>query len=161
MRLLPFLDIPVIEDSAPADRLSELVKWADGDKTKLSAAFLAFENEGENVEDYLFQIGFIKDDCLVTNKETIEHAAQICVEYKKWKEYMKILYEVRAHLELYFSKIGSVPPWGSVEYNRLRAEGYTPRILEGPHKVGKLKPNQKRKVIIGPSKELVFGPLLN
>lgn len=160
MRLLPFLDIPVVDGPLPADRLEQLVRWADGDKTKLSAAFLAFENEGENVEDYLFQIGFIRNECLVTNKELVEDAGMACVKYKQWKEYMKILYEVRAHLELYFRKVESVPPWGSVEYNRLLAEGYTPRILTGPHKVGKLKPNQKRKVIISPSREIVFGPLL-
>ena len=162
MRLLPFMDIPVVEDKTPTpeERTSGLVEWAEGDKTKLSAAFLAYENEGESWADYLFQIGYIKDGCLVTTKEVIEEVGDHCKEYKKWKEYMRIIFEIRCHLELYFKKINSMPPWGTMEYSKLRSEGYTPRVLEGPHKVGRLKPNQKRKVILNASNEIVFGPLL-
>ena len=162
MRLLPFMDVPIVEDAAPVPvvRRQELVEWANGDKAKLSAAFLAYENEGEVPNDYLFQIAYIKEDCLVTNKEVIEEVGEHCKEYQEWKEYMKIIFEVRCHLELYFKKIDSIPPWGTMEYSKLRSEGYTPRVLEGPHKVGRLRPNQKRKVILGPSNEIIFGPLL-
>ena len=74
MRLLPFMDVPVVEGEAPsfADRLTQLVNWANGYKAKLSAGFLAYENEGEVPDDYLFQIAFIKEECLVTNKKVIE-----------------------------------------------------------------------------------------
>ena len=162
MRLLPFMDVPVVEGEAPsfADRLTQLVNWANGDKAKLSAGFLAYENEGEVPDDYLFQIAFIKEECLVTNKKVIEEVGGHCKEYQNWKEYMKIIFEVRCHLELYFKKIDSIPPWGTMEYAKLRSEGLTPRVLEGPHKVGRLKPNQKRKVILNSSREIVFGPML-
>jgi hypothetical protein len=156
------MDIPIVEDETPnaETRLVELVNWAADDKAKLSAAFLAYEHEGENWADYLFQIGYIKNGCLVTTKKVIEENGDHCKEYKKWKEYMKIIFEIRCHLELYYKKIDSIPPWGTMQYSKLRSEGYTPRVLEGPHKVGKLRPNQKRKVILTASNDIVFGPLL-
>ena len=157
------MDVPVIEDEytpSIADRLKQIVEWADGDRIKLSAGFLAYENEGEDVDDYLFQIAFIKDGCLVTNKKTIEDTGEHCVEYKEWKEYTKILFDIRRHLEMYFWKIDSIPPWGTVEYVKLKMQGSTPRVLEGPHKGGRLKPNQKRWVIINASNEIVFGPMI-
>ena len=156
------MDVPVIEDVAPTPyvRMKELLEWANGNKAKLSAAFLAYENDGESPEDYLFQIAYIKDDCLVTNKQVIEEIGGHCKEYKKWKEYMKIIFEVRCHLELYFQKVDSIPPWGTMEYSKLRSEGRTPRVLEGPHKGGRLKPNQKRKIVLDSNNEIVFGPML-
>ena len=162
MRLLPFMDVPIVEGEAPsfANRLTQLVNWAEGDKAKLSAAFLAYENEGDKPDDYLFQIAYIKDDCLVTNKKVIEEVGGHCKEYKEWKEYTKIIFEVRCHLSLYFKKIGSVPPWGEPRYVQLEAKGRTTRVLEGPHKSGRLRPNQKRKIILDENNEIIFGPLL-
>jgi hypothetical protein len=162
MKLLPFMDIPLTTGNAPnpAERLKQLVEWANGDKNKLSAAFIAFENDGEKVDDYLFQIGFIEEDRLVTNGEVIESIGESCKEYRKWKEYMLILFEIRNHVGLYYSKLESIPPWGTLEYVELLQKGYTPRVLEGPHKVGKLRPNQKRRVILDASNNMVFGPLL-
>jgi hypothetical protein len=156
------MDIPIIEDESPnpAERLKQLVEWANGDFRKLSAAFVAFENKGEKVDDYLFQIAFIKDDCLVTNPDIIEEVGESCKEYKKWKEYMLVLFEIRKHIGLYYEKIDSVPPWGSAKYFDLVSEGFTPRVLEGPHKGGKLRPNQKRRVILDRSNEMIYGPLL-
>jgi hypothetical protein len=156
------MDIPVIKDKAPsfAKRLAQLVNWAEGDKAKLSAGFLAYENEGDKPDDYLFQIAFIKDECLVTNEEMIKDAGKLCKEYKEWKEYTKIIFEIRAHLELYYAKIGSVAPWGSRQFNKLKSSGRTPRVLEGPHKGGQLRPNEKRWIILDDNNELVYGPTI-
>jgi hypothetical protein len=103
----------------------------------------------------------VKDDCLVTSKTVIEEAGEVCIEYRAWKEYILILTEVRLHLELYFDKIKSVPPWGTHRYRELLEEGFTPRILHGPNKRGRLRPNQKRKIILDENREIVYGPLLN
>jgi hypothetical protein len=162
MRLLPFMDISVVEGDTPypVDRLKGLVEWANGDKAKLSAGFLAYESEGDSPDDYLFQIAYIKDDCLVTDADVIKEVGTHCVEYRQWKEQTRMLVEVRCHLELYFSKINTIPPWGTVEYSKLIRKGHTPRVLEGPHKVGRLKPGERRKVVLGPGGEIVFGPVI-
>ena len=162
MKLLPFMDISVVEDDTPSaiERLEGLVEWADGEKIKLSAAFLAYEQNGEDIENYLFQIGYIKDGGLVTSKDAITEAGNHCEEYKQWKENARHLFEIRAHLELYYAKIELVPPWGSRKYYNLVEKGITPRILHGPHKRGRLKPNQKRYVVLDENREIQFGPLL-
>lgn len=156
MKLLPFIDIPIVDIKTPPSetRLADLGIWAEGEKVKMSAAFLGYESDGDNLYDYKYQIGFIHENCLVSTKKVIEEVGEELL-----REDSKCV--LRQHMELYYEKISSVPPWGSAEYVRLRREGYTPRVLEGPHKVGKLRPNQKREVIIGPRKQLVFGPLLS
>lgn len=162
MKLLPFMDIPVVEGKAPSpiERFIQIVEWSSGDKVKLSAGFLAVKGTGEEVENYLFQIAYILDNCLVTNKEVIQEVGKECIEYKEWKKATKLKLEIRRHLELYFSKVNLIPPWGISKYWDLLVEGYTPRILYGPHKGAGLKPNQKRQVILDASNEMVFGPLL-
>ena len=162
MKLLPFLDIPIVDKKEPSaiERYEQLVEWAEGDRVKLSAAFLAFENSGDDPSDYLFQIGFIYDNCLVTNKEVIVQVGNQCKEYKQWKKAAKLLIDIERHLELYYRKVDCVPPWGSAKYRELEAEGRTPRILHGPHKGGNLKRDQKRKIILDASNEIIYGPLL-
>jgi hypothetical protein len=157
------MDIPIIDGvpPSPIDRLMELQEWAESDRSKLSAAFLAYENEGEDIEDYLFQVGYIKHNCLVTNKTVIEETGSHCVEYRKWKEYAKVLFEIQCHMELYYAKVKVVPPWGTRRYIELEAQGFTPRVLEGPHKGAGLRPNQKRKVILDASNDIVFGPVVS
>jgi hypothetical protein len=162
VRLLPFIDINVIEDNTPSaeERLKGLVEWAEGEKIKMSAACMAYDNNGESVDDYVLQIGYIKDGRLVTSKEAIEEVGKHCEQYKRWKTFAKIMFELRCHLELYYNKVGIIPPWGSSMYQKLENKGFTPRVLEGPHKAGGLRPNQKRKIILDASNEIVFGPLL-
>ena len=162
MRLLPFMDVPLVDEDAPSgiERFTGLVEWANGDKAKLSAAFLAYENDGDKIEDYLFQIAYILNECLVTNKQVIEETGNACREYREWKEQTKLLFEVQRHLEFYYEKINSIPPWGSSKYVELLDQKYTPRVLHGPHKVGRLRPNQKRMIILDSTNEIVFGPLL-
>ena len=82
MKLLPFMDIPVVEGKAPSpiERFIQIVEWSSGDKVKLSAGFLAVEGTGEEVENYLFQIAYILDNCLVTNKEVIQEVGKECIE---------------------------------------------------------------------------------
>jgi len=170
MKLLPFMDVPVIEDVAPTPyvRMKELLEWANGNKAKLSAAFLAYENDGESPEDYLFQIAFIKEKGLVTSKKMIEDAGgevmkklgEHCLEYEEWKEHTKTIFEIRYHLEMYYTKINKIPPWGESKYTKLKTEGFTPRVLEGPHKGGMLRPNQRRWIILDSSNEIVFGPMI-
>jgi hypothetical protein len=161
MRLLSFMDIPVVEgkEPSPIERRTQLEAWANGEKVKLSAAFLAYENDGSEIDDYLFQIGYIKNDCLVTNAAVIKQVGDQCKEYKTWKSYMKIYFEIQRHLELYFSKINIVPPWGTSEFSELKEKGFTSRVLIGPHKAGGLRPNQEREVIIDASNNIIFGPL--
>ena len=164
MKLLPFMDIPLVDcehTPDPEERLKQLLEWANGDKMKISAAFVAFENDGENAEDYLFQIAFIQDGCLVTSKKMIEEVGGVCNEYKAWKELMKILHQVRLHLELYFQKIESVPPWGTSKYKELLESGRTPRILQGPNKGARLTKHQKRRVILDENRSIVYGPIIN
>lgn len=162
IRTTPFMDIPIVEAKEPtlAERFIELVEWADNDKDKLSAGFLAYRNNGDNVEDYLFQIAFILNGCLATNKAVIEETGVACKEYNEWKRHTRFAFAIERHLELYYEKIKCVPPWGSAQYRELLQKGHTPRVLEGPHKVGGLKPNQKRKVVLDTSNNIVFGPLL-
>lgn len=162
IRLLPYMDIPIAEDEAPniTDRRNQLVEWADGDLIKLSAGFIAYKNEGENPEDYILQIAFIKDNCLVTNQKIIKYVGSQCLDYRGWKKGMEFSMGIRKHVELYYDKIKSIPPWGSSEYVKLEKKGMTPRILIGPHKGGELRPNQRRRVILNSSKEIVYGPLL-
>jgi hypothetical protein len=155
MRAIPFIDIPVVKVETPSivQRREDLVEWAEGEKIKLSAAFLCFENEGEDFDDYLYQIGFISNNCLVTTEWVIE---ELGIELSKGD----VFHLAKRHLELYFDKINSIPTWGTNEFEELKREGRTPRVLEGPHKRGKLKPNERREIIISREGEIIFGPLL-
>lgn len=163
MRLLPFMDVPLISDEEPSaiDRYADLLVWANGDRMKMSAGFLAHDNEGEVPEDYLFQIAYIKEECLVTNESVIKYVGNQCNEYKKWKEEVRLQFEIQAHLELYYMKINIVPPWGTSKYRELQLKGFTPRTLVGPHKAGGLRPNQRRLIILDASNNIIFGPMLS
>jgi len=154
MKFLYFADILVVDTSLPSkeDRRERLLEWAQGNSRKWAIAHLAYENEGENIEDYLFQIGFPLEESIVTTKSAI---MEISGEVIKANEELLL-----DHLELYYSKFNSIPPWGTSEYRKLRAEGYTERTLIGPHKAGLLRPNEKRLIIISSSGEFSFGPLL-
>jgi hypothetical protein len=166
MRVLPFHNLPVVEyppsEKAPTEfyRLTELLKWADGDYMKYSVAFIACDGDPSVVENYLFQIGFVRDNALVTNVEVIEYVGSLAVEMNNWVDYMEALPKIREHLSLYYEKVESIPPWGTREYQRLVKIGKTPRVLFGPHKGGRVKKNQKRFVVYNEKREYVYGPII-
>jgi len=161
MRLLPFMDIPVVNVETPTalERREKLNRWAEGDQTKLSAGFLGHHKNRSTIDDYVFQIGFIKDDCLVTTKELIIENGIEFLNYKE-EEDREVMLGLQQHLELYFTKIDTIPVFGTFEYTRLVLKGKTPRLLMGPNKGGGLKVGQRRWVVYDDYKELVYGPVL-
>ena len=160
MRILPFMDIPVVDVPTPSIELmkSDLEKWAEGDMIRLSVAYLAYGNDGNDPEDYYFPIGFISDGNLVTTKEIIEQIGDSLYFKVGWPEFNLLLPKLRNHLALYLEKINIIPDWGTPKYYKLLAEGRTPRWLEGPHKVGRLKSGQRRKVILDYNGDIIYGP---
>ena len=162
MRILPFMDIPVVEVKTPSEknRREVLREWAEGDIIRLSVAYLAYIENGENEEDYYFQIGFIHKGNLVTTKEVIEETGNKLLDVTDWAEYLYLLPKLRDHLSLYFDKVGMIPAWGTPKYYKMVEKGKTPRWLEGPHKSGRLKPNQRRKIVLDEKGDIVFGPLI-
>lgn len=165
MIILPFMDIPVVDADTPTvmTRRSDLEIWADEDMVKFSAAFVCYEGEGSSTSDYIYQIGFIKFNCLVTTKKLIEEVGELNYEVVgvvDLESYLVLLPEIRAHWNLYFEKINSIPVWGTTKFLALREEGKTTRYLEGPHKGGRLRPGQRREIILDDRGEIVYGPMI-
>lgn len=162
MKILPFMDIPVVELNMPSPELrrSELSDWAEGDPVKLSVAFLCYINDGAVIDNYFFQIGFIQDEGIVTTKELILEVGGMLKPNTNWIDYTLILPQLRSHLALYFDKIEEVPYWGTPKFFELKFQGKTVRYLEGPHKGGRLKANQRREVILDERGEFAFGPMI-
>lgn len=156
------MDIPVVELSTPdeQERREGIATWAEGDPIKLSVAFLCHTNDGTELEHYFYQIGFVHGKHLVTTKELIREVGKLLMPNLRWIDYTLILPQLRSHLALYFDKIMEVPHWGSRRFHELKKSGRTVRYLEGPHKGGRLKPNQRREVILDDRGELAFGPLI-
>ena len=158
------MDIPIAEiDTPPSQtRRADLAIWSDGDIVKFSAAFICYEKEGSKQDDYVYQIGFIKENCLVTTKKVIEEVGELSYEVERKTylvEYLTLLPEIRLHMNLYFEKIGSVPYWGTSQFHALKEAGMTVRILEGPHKGSRLTKEQRRQVILN-NGDMVYGPLV-
>ena len=162
MRILPFMDIPVMEVRTPSTekRREVLDKWAENDPIKLSVCFLSYINDGNSIDDYYFQVGFIHKGNVVTTAKAIEEIGDSFYSIKDGKEYNGLLPKLRDHIALYFDKIGIIPKWGVRKFYELKAQGRAIRWLEGPHKVGKLKPNQRREVILDKRGEIVYGPII-
>jgi hypothetical protein len=164
MKILPFMDIPVMEIDTPLGmtRRIDLAVWADADIVKFSAAFVCYAEEGKSQDDYVYQVGFPHQNCLVTTKEVIEEMGDLAHEARESKlvEYLELLPKIRAHMNLYFEKINSIPVWGTMHFKALRVEGKTVRILEGPHKGGRLKKEQRRQVILDERGDIVYGPIV-
>ena len=165
MRIIPFIDIPVMDIETPpvGARRSNLGAWADGDIVKISAAFICYFGEGSSMDDYVYQIGFPVDNCLVTTKQTIMEVGSL--DYKvsnevDLKEYLNLLPSIRAHINLYFDKIKCIPDWGTTKFKALRLEGKTVRYLEGPHKAGGLRPGERREVILDRKGEFAYGAII-
>ena len=164
MKILPFLDIPVVEiDTPPSQtRKTDLSIWSSGDMVKFSAAFVCYDNRGYKEDDYIYQIGFIREDCLVTTKKVIEEVGELSYEVERKThlvEYLVLLPDIRLHMNLYFEKIGAVPYWGTSRFHALKEAGRTIRILEGPHKGCKLTKEERRQVILDDGK-MIYGPLV-
>ena len=125
MITLPFMDIPVVEIKTPPleERKEALDQWAEGDTIRLSVCFLSYTNEGDSIEDYFFQIGFIHKGNIVTTTEVIEEMGNSLYPIAKWKEYNVLLPRLRNHLSLYFDKIGAIPSWGANKFYELKAQG--------------------------------------
>lgn len=162
LKILPFMDIPVldVETPIPERRRGLLSAWAEGDPVKLSVAFLCYVNEGSIIDDYFFQIGFVHDEGIVTTRLLVMEVGEMLKQHSNWIDYTQILPQLRSHLSLYFDKIGEVPHWGTVKFYQLKAQGKTVRYLEGPHKGGRLKTDQRREVILDEKGEFAFGPII-
>lgn len=156
------MDIPVVDITTPSkeSRKESLLVWAEDDMIRLSVAYLAYTDDGDDPEDYYFQIGFISEGNLITTKKIIEEIGEGLVPISTWTEYCLLLPKLRDHLALYLEKINVIPDWGTPKYYKLLAEGKTARWLEGPHKVGRLKPSQRRQVVLDNRGDIVFGPLI-
>jgi len=168
MILLPFMDLPVVEVPTPdaMTRLAEIDAWAEDDPVRLSVAFLLRREVKDEclgvvvLKDYMLQIGFLHGNGIVTTKELILEVADRIWPKRSINLPFPTLLEVRQHLSLYFDKIHDIPGWGTNEYMELLLAGKTKRWLEGPHKRGKLRPNQRRWVVYDKQGEYVFGPLI-
>lgn len=156
------MDIPVVNTTmrSPDLRRADVAAWAEGDPVKLSVAFLCYINDGFIIDNYFFQIGFVQDEGIVTTRELILGVGDALLPNTSWIDYTLILPQLRSHLALYFDKIGEVPHWGSNKFYELKKQGKTVRYLEGPHKGGRLKPSQRREVILDEKGEFAFGPLI-
>jgi hypothetical protein len=168
MKILPFLDIPVMEVNTPPSqtRRIDLAVWAEGDIVKFSAAFVCYTDKGKNTDNYMYQIGFPVENCLVTTRQIIievgDHIGKLksSGKGKQFIRYAELLPKIISHVNLYFEKINTVPEWGTNEFYALRLEGKTIRILEGPHKGGRLRPGETREVILSDRKDIAYGPVV-
>jgi len=159
MKPLPFVDVPFVDGICPTlQQRRETVKELSKEFWEVS--HLAVEKNGDNFEDYLFQIGFIVEGEVKTCRDTIIDVCRVANPIPEWKEYSECLPEIQAHLNLYCLRINYVPPWGWSEYYKLVDEGKTPRILQGPHKEGNISRRESRMVVYDNSKQFVYGPTM-
>lgn len=159
MKLLPFADIPFIEDLFP-DAAQRKATVKDLSQEYWDVCHLVREGKEDTAEDYLFQIGFIVEGEVKTTKLVIQELTRLAVPYNEWDEMNACLGEIQNHLYLYCQKIEIIPPWGTPEFKELQSLGFTSRILQGPHKGGNLSKGESREVILKTDKEFAYGPTL-
>lgn len=159
MRILPFVDIPLIEDISPTGgQRRATVK--DLGREYWEVCHLAYEKGGDILDEYFFQLGFIVDGEVRTSCDVIKEVMHMAIPYADWEEYNESLPEIQNHLALYCQKVGIVPVWGTPNYEALKEEGRTPRILQGPHKQGNISKRESRYVILDSMGEFAYGPTL-
>jgi hypothetical protein len=151
-RNLPVVDFPYENDEVRAALIKE---WADGNLFKYSFGFLFASLEPKDFDDYRVPLADVIEGKLVTTKEIIY---SVTAGLKRLT-FTYDMNEVMVHLDPYYKALGILPYWGESLYYDILAAGKTPRILQGPHKTGSLRPNQKRMVLLDEDRELVFGPL--
>jgi hypothetical protein len=153
-RKLMILDFPYESEKF---RIEIIKKWAEEDLFKFSIGFLFSKHNPDDFDDFIFPIGDVVQGRLVTSKEII---LTISNQVKK----LSLTYnesDLREHLEFYYKAMGMLPHWGENRYYQLLKDKLTPRVLQGPHTSGNLRPNQKRLAIPDKKGDLVFGPLLS
>lgn len=161
MKILPFVDIPFVKELRPtAGQRRATIK--DLSREYWEICNLMYENDGDAIEDYFFQIGFIVEGEVRTSESVIHEIMLQVVPYNGWEEYNKSLPDIRNHLTLYCEKAGIIPEWGYQKYYDLTNGGIkTPRILQGPHKDGGLGKRESRMVVLDEIGEFVYGPTLS
>lgn len=151
-RNLPFVDYPYEAEAVRAELIRE---WSKQDLFKYSFGFLFGAHEPKDFSDYKVPIGDVINGKLVTTKDIV---ISVTPSLRRLS-FTFDMDEVMQHLSPYYNTLGILPYWGEPAYYELAKQGKTPRVLQGPHKKGGLRPNQKRLVLLDEDNELVFGPL--
>lgn len=159
MKVLPFRNLEIVDIGIPpVDTIVEEIKdWSDGNLLKYSYAFLFSAESPSREEHFTIPVGFVHNNKLVTSLQIIRVTAEVVQSFNGDES---IVIAAKNHISRYFAKVGSVAPWGTVNYKELVTKGRTPRVLEGPHKRGDLRPNQRRYVVLDDERNIIFGPLI-
>ena len=157
MKVLPFRNLEIVDVPIPEVKimLKEIRDWAGGNLLKYSYAFLFSADSPSAEEHFTVPIGFVHNNKLVTTMLVLKTVADVVNRFNGSED---IVSDAKIHVGRYFSKKGLVAPWGSRLYDTLIAKGRTPRVLEGPHIGGSLRPNQRRYVVFDDDRNIVFGP---
>jgi hypothetical protein len=159
MKVLPYRDIKILDGEFPfQDHSERQLTIIDKGRDIWEICHVAVDFEGEEIDDYIFQIGFMHEGSIVTHKEVIIFESNCAREFKYWDAYNDALPLIRDHLELYCSSIGYIPFWGTKEFDTYKDLGKSVRILEGPHKGGWLQKGERREVVLSDSNEFIYGP---
>lgn len=161
MKVLPYRGIKILEGEFPfKDHSERQLTIMDKGRDIWEICHIAVDFKGEEIDDYLFQIGFMHEGSIVTHREVIVFEANCAKEFKYWDDYNKALPLIREHIELYCFDIGYIPFWGTKEFETYKDLGRTVRVLEGPHKGGWIGKGERREVILTESNKFVYGPKL-
>lgn len=159
MKILPFVDIPFVEELSPTGG-QRRATIKDLSHEYWEICHLMYEEDGELLDNYFFQIGFIVEGEVRTSVGVIREIMLQAIPYNGWTDYNESLPDVRNHLSLYCEKAGIIPEWGYQKYyDLLRTK--TPRVLQGPHKEGGLSKRESRMIVLDDTGEFCYGPTLS
>lgn len=151
-----FLDLPVIDEPwEPQAARAALRKWAGRDVRKFAKGFLFWDKFDGVFGNYKLQIALPKGEDLVAIKEALLVAGE---EYFSNKD--GYTSDVGYHLELYYTRMGLIPPWGQKAFHDLRAKDtrFVKRLL-GPHR-GSNTPRGYYRLIVESPAGTAYGPAL-